>query len=363
MTATDLRIPGPTPLPPEVLQAMQHEMIPHRTDEFRALFSELLESDASLSRNVRHRVGAAGKWVRRFRVRYREFTVARRQSTRRSSAVPLASASATVATQLGLDVTKVELPWGKAATAPIVKNALDENPDVKAVLYTYNETSTGLANPLHEVAPIVRDRGPLMLVDAVSAAGGMPMEMDAWGVDLIFSGSQKAWMCPPGLVILGVGDRIFEAYESAKYPRFFWDLKTAAERASDGLTPTTSPLTMIFALKAACDMIDAEGLENVYARHAKLGAFVRRGVSELGYRMIADEEYVSDTVTALTPPDGVQANDVMARMKSDYGIDIGGGLGKLQGKAIRIGHMGWVHQPELERTLEALSNVTQALRA
>ncbi|MGA7671808.1 MAG: alanine--glyoxylate aminotransferase family protein [Nitrolancea sp.] len=362
MTATDLRIPGPTPLPPQVLQAMQHEMIPHRTDEFRALFSELLGQMRRYHGTSNTALVLPGSGSAGF-----EFAIVNSLSPG-DKVLGFVSGSfgerfCTVATQLGLDVTKIDLPWGRAATASIVRKALDENPDVKAVLYTYNETSTGLANPLHEVAPIVRDRGPLMLVDAVSAAGGMPMEMDAWGVDLIFSGSQKAWMCPPGLVILGVGDRIFEAYESAKYPRFFWDLKTAAERARDGLTPTTSPLTLIFALKAACDMIDAEGIENVYARHAKLGAFVRRGVTELGFRMIADEEYVSDTVTAVTPPDGVQANDIMTLMKSEYGIDIGGGLGKLQGKAIRIGHMGWVHQPELERTLDALSNVTQSLRS
>ncbi len=361
MTATDLRIPGPTPLPPQVLQAMQHEMMPHRTDEFRALFSELLAQLRRFHGTSNTALVLPGSGSAGF-----EFSIVNTLSPG-DKVVGFTSGSfgeryCSVATQLGLNVVKVELPWGKAATASIVAKALDEHPDAKAVLYTYNETSTGLANPLHEVAPVVRDHGALILVDAVSAAGGIPMDMDAWGVDLIFSGSQKAWMCPPGLVILGVGDRVFEAYESASYPRFFWDLKTAAERAKDGMTPTTSPLTLIFALKAAADMIDEEGLDNVYARHAKLGAFVRRGVSELGWRLIAEEEYVSDTVTAVTPPDGVNAAEVVARMKSDHGIDIGGGLGKMQGQAIRIGHMGWVHQPELERTLEALSKVTDSLR-
>lgn len=361
MAATDLRIPGPTPLPPEVLRAMQREMIPHRTESFRAEFSALLAQlrrfhGTSHTALVMPGSGSAGF----------EFAIVNALSPG-DKVVGFISGSfgerfCSVAEQLGLDVARVDLTYGKAATAPIVAKALDEHRDAKAVLYTYNETSTGLANPLHDIGPVVRDRGPLLLVDAVSAAGGIPIEMDAWGVDLVFSGSQKAWMCPPGLVIIGVGERVFEAYPSAKYPRFFWDLKTAAERAKEGMTPTTSPLTLIFALKAAADMIDAEGLENVYARHAKLGAYVRRGVAELGYRLIAEEEYVSDTVTAATPPDGVGAPDVIAGMKSQFGIDIGGGLGKMQGQAIRIGHMGWVHQPELERTLEALSTVTDSLR-
>lgn len=362
MAATDLRIPGPTPLPPEVLRAMQHVMIPHRNDEFRQLFGDLLAQLRRFHGTSNTVLVLPGSGSAGF-----EFAVVNSLSPG-DKVVGFVSGSfgdrfCSVASQLGLDVTKIDLPWGRAATAPIVAKALDENPNARAVLYTYNETSTGLANPLHDVAPVVRDHGALLLVDAVSAAGGMPIEMDQWGVDLVFSGSQKAWMCPPGLVIIGVGDRIFEAYETARYPRFFWDLKTAADRAKEGMTPTTSPLTLIFALKAACDLIDAEGLENVYARHARLGAFVRRGTTELGYRMIAEEEYVSDTVTALTPPDGVSASDVIARMKSAHGIDIGGGLGKMQGKAIRIGHMGWVHQPELARTLEALSDVTQGLRS
>jgi aspartate aminotransferase-like enzyme len=362
MAATDLRIPGPTPLPPEVLQAMQREMIPPRNAEFRAFFSELLEQMRRFHGTSDSVVILPGTGSSGF-----EFTIVNTLSPGdKVLAITCGSFGeryATVGEMLGLDVVRVELPWGAAATAREVGKALDEHPDAKAVLYTYNETSTGVANPLHEVAPMVQKHGALMLVDAVSAAGGIPMEMDAWGIDMIFSGSQKAWMCPPGLVIVGVGKRAFEAYEHAKYPRFFWDLKTAADRAKEGNTPTTSPLTMLYALKAAADMIDAEGLEQVYARHARLGAYVRRGVAELGYRMIADEEYVSDTVTAMTPPDGVDAGEVVIRMKSDYGIDIGGGLGKLQGKALRIGHMGWTHQPELERTLAALSEVTDKLRA
>ena len=361
MAATDLRIPGPTPLPPEVLQAMQHEMIPHRNADFRELFSDLLAQMRRFHGTSDSVVVLPGSGSAGF-----EFTIVNTLSPGDKvlsiSCGSFGERYATVATILGLNVVRKELPWGSAATSRIVAQALDEHPDVKAVLYTYNETSTGVANPLHEIGAVVHDHGALLLVDAVSAAGGIPIEMDAWGIDMIFSGSQKAWMCPPGLVIIGVGARAFEAYEQAKYPRFFWDLKTAAERAKEGMTPTTSPLTMIFALKAAADMIDAEGLNEVYARHARLGAFVRRGVAELGYRIIADEEYVSDTVTAITPPDGIQADDVLSRMKSDYGIDIGGGLGKLQGKSLRIGHMGWTHQPELERTLSALSDVTEKLR-
>ncbi|HVX30925.1 MAG TPA: alanine--glyoxylate aminotransferase family protein [Nitrolancea sp.] len=361
MAATDLRIPGPTPLPPEVLQAMQTEMTPPRNAEFREFFSELLAqmrrfhgtSDAVL---VLPGSGSAGF----------EFTLVNSVSPGdKVLAVSCGSFGeryASVAETLGLDVVRVELPWGSAVTSSILAKALDENPGVKAVLLTYSETSTGVANPVHEVGKLVHDHGALLLVDAVSAAGGIPIEMDAWGIDMVFSGSQKAWMCPPGLVIVGVGKRAFEAYEKSTFRRFFFDLKIAAERAKEGTTPTTPPMTMLYALKAAADLIDAEGLNNVYDRHARLGAFVRRGVAELGYRIVADEEYVSDTVTAIYPPDGIEPADVIARMKADHGIDIASGLGKLQSTTLRIGHMGYTHQPDLERTLTALSSVTDQLR-
>ncbi|MBX6342098.1 MAG: alanine--glyoxylate aminotransferase family protein, partial [Thermomicrobiaceae bacterium] len=229
-------------------------------------------------------------------------------------------------------------------------------------LYTYNETSTAVANPLREIAPLVRDHGALLLVDAVSAAAGLPIEMDAWGLDFVLSGSQKCWMCPPGLAIMAVGPRFWAASERAGFPRFFWDLERARKAAAKGDTPTTAPLTMIYALKAACDMIEEEGLENVYARHRRLADLVRRGVQEIGYRLFSDPRFASDTVTAAVPPEGVAAPDVIKRMRSDYGIEIAGGQAHIKDAIIRIGHMGWVHEPELERTLEALGAVTAALR-
>jgi aspartate aminotransferase-like enzyme len=340
---------------------MQTEMTPPRNAEFREVFSGLLAQMRRFHGTSDTVIVLPGSGSSGF-----EFTLVNTLSPGDKvlsvSCGSFGERYGSVAEMLGLDVVRVELEWGAAVTRDVLAKALDENPGVKAVLYTYSETSTGVANPVHDIGALVHDHGALLLVDAVSAAGGIPIEMDAWGIDMIFSGSQKAWMCPPGLVIVGVGQRAFEAHQQAKFPRFFLDLKIASERAKEGTTPTTPPMTMIYALKAAADLIDAEGLNNVYDRHARLGAFVRRGVAELGYRLVADEEYVSDTVTAIYPPDGIDATEVLARMKSEHGIDVGGGLGKLQGKAMRIGHMGYTHQADLERTLTALSEVTNQLR-
>ncbi|MDI3339066.1 MAG: alanine--glyoxylate aminotransferase family protein [Sphaerobacter sp.] len=360
--ATNLRIPGPTPLPPAVRQAMQRAMIPHRGSAFRAFFRALREQVRRVHRTDGDVVilpgsGSAG-WEAAI-----VNTLCPGDTVLAIVAGDFGERFARVAERFGLRVERVAVAWGQAATAEVVAPALERHPDARAVLYTYNETSTGVANPLAEIGPLVRAHGALLLVDGVSAVAALPLEMDAWGVDLILSGSQKAWMCPPGLVILALGPRVWEAYARASYPRFFWDLDAARRAAAEGNTPTTAPLTLLYALQAACDMLEAEGLEAVYARHRRLGALVRRGVQELGYRLFADPAYASDTVTAAVPPEGVAVRDVVERLRREFGIEIAAGQGPLKDAIIRVGHMGWVHEPELERTLAALAAVTKSQRA
>lgn len=362
MDATNLRIPGPTPLPPAVLRAMQRAMIPHRGSEFRAFFRGLLEQVRQVHRTEGDVIilpgsGSAG-WEAAI-----VNTLSPGDTVLAVVTGDFGVRFARVAERFGLRVERVEVPWGQAATAEVVRAALERHPETRAVLYTYNETSTGVANPLAEVGPVVRAHGALLLVDGVSAVAGLPLEMDAWGVDLVLSGSQKAWMCPPGLVIIAAGPRVWESYERASFPRFFWDLGDARRAAAEGNTPTTAPLTLLYALKAACDLIEAEGLEAVYARHRRLGDLTRRGVQEIGYRLFADPAYASDTVTAAVPPEGVAVRDVVARMRQEHGITIADGQGPIKDRIIRIGHMGWVHEPEIERTLAALDAVTNSLAA
>ncbi len=360
MRVTDLRIAGPTPIPPAVMQAMQRPMIYHRGNTFRVFFKRLLQRLVQIHQTegsvlVLPGTGSAG-W---------EIALVNTLSPGdRVLAVvngDFGARWARVAERFGLEVVRVEVPWGYAATVEHVRPALEAHPDVKAVLYTYNETSTGVANPLAEMGDLVRRHGALLLVDGVSAVAGMPLEMDAWGVDLVFSGSQKAWMCPPGLVIVGVGPRAWGATKAARFPRAFWDLREYREQAETGDMPSTAPLTLLYALEAACDLIEAEGLERVFARHRALAELVRSGATELGFRLFADPSFASPTVTALLPPEGLDADTVVQGLRTRHGIEVNAGQGRLRGKILRIGHMGWVHEPELRRVLAALGDIT-ALR-
>jgi aspartate aminotransferase-like enzyme len=178
--------------------------------------------------------------------------------------------------------------------------------------------------------------------------------MDAWGVDLVFSGSQKAWMCPPGLVIVGVGPGAWSAIARARFPRAFWDLRDYRAAAQTGDLPSTAPVSLLYALEAAVTLIEEEGLENVWQRHRELARWFRYAVGALGFRCFAESGYESPTVTALLPPDGFDADALVGRLEERYGIAINGGQGQLKGKIVRIGHMGWVERVDLETVYAAL---------
>lgn len=345
-------------MPPAVKQAMQRDMIPHRSATFREFYLDLLPRLRSIHETdgdvvVLPGTGSAG-W---------EIAIV---NTLSPGDKVLAFASgyfgerfAAVGRVLGLNVIEIEGDWREAVTEVKVARALEAHPDVKAVLMTFSETSTGVLHPIDRVAPLVRDHGALLLVDAVSAAAVVPMKMDEYGVDIMLSGTQKAWMCPPGLVVVGVGPRVWEAYERSQYPRFFWDLKTAVEKSKTGDTPSTSSLTLLYALSAAVDMICAEGLDAVYARHQRLAERVRQGLTSLGFEVFADVDYASPSVTAAIPPAGTSVPELIGGLKTRFGIDLANGLGQLSDRVIRFGHMGWVHQPEIDRTLEAIQAVMQ----
>jgi aspartate aminotransferase-like enzyme len=355
------RLPGPTPLPPAVLSAMQREMIPHRGPALKAMFRSIVErakivhqTDGDLI--VLPGSGSAG-W---------EIAVTNLFSPGDPviclNGGDFADRFGRVAETFGLQVQTVEAAWGQVITPDQLSAVLERHPETKGVLLTHNETSTGVTNPLPELAAVARDHGALVVVDGVSSVAGLPLEMDEWGVDFVLSGSQKAWMCPPGLVIAAVGPRAWDAYQRSTFPRFFWDLGAARKSAGEGMTPTTPPLTMLYGFDAALDLILDEGLDHVFARHRDLGELTRAGVQSLGLQLFADIAHASNTVTAFVPPPGSTARDVIREMRVAHGIDVQGGQAAYADAMVRIGHMGWVDHEDIEVTLEALGSVVQTLR-
>lgn len=354
----NFRLPGPTPLPPQVKEALGRDMIPHRGPAFRAFYGETLR----LARDLHRTDGDVLTWAATGSAGWEVAIV-----NLLSAGDPVLAAVngnfgdrfAQVAGKLGLDVRRLDVPWGQPILPDQMRRALGDHPEVKAVLMVHNETSTGVTNPLQELAATVRDHGALVIVDAVSAAGALPLHVDEWGIDFVFSGSQKAWMTPPGLLIAAIGPRAWAAYEQSTYRRFFWDIGEAKKMADQGMTPTTPPLSMLYGFRAALDTIAAEGLENVWRRHQRLGALTRDGVRAAGLEVFAAEGYESDTVTAFRPPAGMGARDMLDRLREQHGVEAQGGQAHMADKLVRIGHMGWVHAPEMRDAIAAVQAVVE----
>ncbi len=370
MTQTpNLRIPGPTPVPPDVLEAVAHPMVNHRGREFAALISRVAErlkdfyqtSNDVLILSTSGTGGLEAAVVNTLSPGDRVLSV---------STGAFGERFAAIADTYGAELIPLRYEWGQAARPEDVRQALEEHPDVKAVLVTHNETSTGVTNPLEEIARVVRSPstgsgrtgGPLLLVDAVSSLSSIPLETDGWGLDVVVTGSQKGWMVPPGLAFVSMNDRAWQAYEKATMPRFYFDLARHRDSLAKGQTPWTPTMSIFFGLDIALERMVEEGMEHIFARHASIGRVVRRGVKEMGLELLCqDERFASDTVTAVKCPDGVEVSALRNLLEDEYGVVLAGGQAKLQGKIFRIGHLGLVDKGDIQQTLQSLEQALPKL--
>jgi aspartate aminotransferase-like enzyme len=259
----------------------------------------------------------------------------------------------------GANVTKLDVEWGQAADPGAVREALAADPSYKAVLLTHNETSTGVMNPIPVLAAAIRDVAPdaLILVDSVSGLGAVPFEMDAWGVDVVVTGSQKAFMAAPGLAFIAASERGWAAMEQATMPRFYLDLRSHRDAAKDGQTPFTPAIAVVYQVDEGVRLMHQEGAAGIFARHEACAAASRAGLQALGFELFADERYASKTVTAAKLPEGHDWKAFNGAIKA-HGVVLAGGQGKLTGKIFRLGHLGSVTVEEILGTIAVLETVT-----
>ncbi|MFP4327406.1 MAG: L-aspartate--glyoxylate aminotransferase BhcA [Paracoccaceae bacterium] len=247
--------------------------------------------------------------------------------------------------RLGLQVDVIERPWGAGIDADRIEDALraDSEGAIRAVLATHNETATGVTSDIAAVraAMDAAGHGALLMVDGVSSIASMPFRMDAWGVDIAVTGSQKGFMLPAGLAILGLSAKAMAALDDAGLPRAYMDLRDMGRSYDSGGFPYTPPVGLLNGLKLSCEMLLEEGLEAVFARHARIAEGVRAGVRGWGLDLCAQAPgLASNTVTAIRVPEGFDANKVVSRAADVYGVAFGTGLGEVAGKVFRIGHLG-----------------------
>ncbi len=350
----NLRTPGPIPLPREVREAQAQPMIDHRGTEFAEMQREIVTGIAELI-GTRHEVllltGSGSGALEAAVVN----TLSPGHRVLAVSIGAFGDRFAKIAAAFGAEVDRLEVEWGRPADAAELADRLRGAEPYRAVLLTHNETSTGVANPLPELAAAVHDApgDPLVLVDGISGLGAMPFDMDATGVDLVVSASQKAWNASPGIAIAAVGPRAREAAEAAKMPRFYWDFGQAREWAAKGQTPWTPAVSVLFGLRAGVRALLAEGREQTWARHSAIAAGVAAGIEALGLRLVAAPEHRSATVTAAWVPEAIEWAPFNANMRA-RGLVIAGGQGKWTGRILRFGHMGAVRIDEMVAALRIM---------
>ena len=353
----NLRIPGPTPLPPQVEAALRRPMINHRgavfTDMQKRIVARLkLVFETSNDILIFPSSGTGGLEAALVNV------LSPGDRVLACTAGAFGERFAEVAVAFGAHVDKLSFPSGTAIDPALVAEKLVAAPDTRAVLITHSETSTGVLHPVQALAKAVRENSDaLVIVDAVSSLGATPLATDAWGIDIVITGSQKALMCPPGASVLAISKHAWHAYETARSPRFYWDWRSWEKWAEKGQTPVTPALSIYFALDAALDLILSEGLSTVYARHERLAELARTRAQSLGFELFPDPRYASPTVTALRPPAGVDAKRLIRYVREHYDVEFAGGQGALDGKIIRIGHLGYVNEQDIQTALNALERV------
>ncbi len=359
-----LAVPGPTNMPFQVRQAMDVPLEDHRAPDFPAFTLPLL---ADLKKIFQTETGhvvlfpgsGTGGWEAAI-----TNTLSPGDKVLTSVFGQFSHLWAELCRRYGLDVDAIEETWGKGVPLDQyqAKLAADTRHTIKAVLVCHNETATGVTSDVAAVRRILDDLGhpALLFVDGVSSIASIDFKMEAWGVDIAVAGSQKGFMMPTGLTIVGVSEKALEAMKSSKFPTCFFDFTDMIKANAGGYFPYTPAATLLRGLRASVDLLLEEGLENVFARHHRLAGGVRMAVDAWGLKNCAQgPAWYSDTVTAIVVPEGFNANDVIRTAYDRYDLSLGGGLSKLAGKVFRIGHLGWLNEIMV---MQALGGVEMAMR-
>jgi aspartate aminotransferase-like enzyme len=351
-----LMTPGPTPVPPQVLAALAEPIVHHRGSDFRIVFARLLkrlrevcrtESDVLLF-TASGTGGFESAVVNMCSPGERVLSV---------SAGNFGERWTKMATTFGCDVQELRYSWGETPSADDLRARLAELGDVTTVFMVQSETSTGVVADVQALAAAAHEAGALVVVDAVSSLGAVPCETDAWGLDVVVSGSQKALMTPPGLSLAAVSPAAWARVAASKLPRFYWDwqrVKAAQDKEDSAFTPAVG---LVKALDVALGLLFEEGLEAAFARHVRLGRAAREGAKAMGLELFSPDEDRSAVVTAINVPEGIDGKALVKELRDRFGITIAGGQGHLAGKIFRIGHIGYFDIFDVTTALAAVELV------
>ena len=347
-----LMTPGPTPAPPEVLAAVAQPVIHHRGPDYKKLYAECLARLREVFRTESEVLlfGASGTGAM-------ESAVANLCSP--GDPVLVVSAGyfgerwVKLAKAYGAEVDHLRYAWGEIPSADDVAARLNERP-ATAVFLTQSETSTGVVSDLQPFAAVAREAGALSVVDAISSLGAVPLETDAWGIDVVAAGAQKALMTPPGLAMVSASEAAWQKSATATSPSFYFDWEITRKGQSTLDAPVTPPVSLVVGLNVALGLILEQGLEAAFDRHVRLGRACREGVKAMGLELFSPDDDSSAVVTAVRAPDGIDSDELVLLLRDRHGVTLAPGQGELKGRIFRIGHIGYYDVFDITTALAAV---------
>ncbi len=354
MIKTRLLTPGPTDVPPQVLAEMGKPIIHHRTKEFEAIFAGMTAGLKTIFRTDNDILTIGGSGTAGM-----EAAIAcacrRDKKTLVINGGKFGERWGKVARVYGCDVDEVVIEWGQAVSPELIAEKVGTG-RYGAVVLVHSETSTATACDLQAIAAVTRKSDALLIVDAITSCGTIPLEMDSWGVDIVATGSQKAFMCPPGLAMVSVSSRAWGVIDSIDSPTFYLDLQAYRKSVAKNTTPYTGAVSLIRGLAVAVDLLNEIGIERVWTRTALLAEATRSAAAAIGLPLASSSP--SDSVTAISLPEGI-GDEIRAHLRDTYGVSVAGGQDDWKGKVIRINHMGYVDPFD---TIGAITAFEYALR-
>ena len=350
-----LLTPGPTPLPPKILEAMSRPIIHHRTPQFQEEIKKATEGLKYVfqTKNDVFMLASSGTGAM-------EAAVINLLSSGDTALVVQGGKFGERWTELckayGITAEVIDVEWGKAVDSKEIEKKLKANPKIKAVFTTLCETSTGVTNDIRGIGEVVKNTEAVLVVDAISGLGAVDIKTDEWTCDMVISGSQKGLMLPPGLGFISVSSKAFKLIEVSKSPRYYFDLRKYKKAIDKTDTPFTPAITLIIALNEALGIMKEAGLENIFARHKKMADATRAAVQALGLGLFSPDA-ASDAVTAARVPQEIDGEKLVKTMRDTYGVTIAGGQDEMKGKLIRIAHMGYIEEFDIIIGISCLEKV------
>ncbi len=355
--------PGPTPIPEDVLLEHARPLMHHRSPEFSKIFIEVTEKLKKLLKTendvfilTSSGTGAMEASVVNFFSKGDLVLVV--------SAGNFGERFKKMAARFELELISLDYEWGDAASPGDIKKVLDDNPSIKGVMIQLSETSTGALNDMKTIGSIVKDYPAILVVDAISGLGASDLRTDEWNLDVVIGGSQKALSAPTGVSFISISDKAWKLCENSNIPKFYFDLKAAKSyfQKTPPQTPWTPGISIIVAMNKALEILLEEGLEKVFERHRILALATQKAAEKLGLEpLVKDKNKRGFSVTSIVVPEGISAKDITKIMREKYGVTIAGGQGKLAGKIIRIGHLGYFGMFDVIISISALEMALKEL--